>query len=635
MNRIPSLLLLLSSGIPLLAVPVCTPVVNNAKTCTYTRAVTIWVGTGSIAGAQSPSVDHVQMTDNITSALANAILSDTNSDARLKKNSALINFVSGISDQAWAQAAADNFPAQNNLAQAYSLQVASLNEIYGTGAVDYGPPVLLRSGIAYTLTAWDSVENGVTAHNVGVASVTVQQQDMTWSAQLPVGPGGFAGAMAQVASAGGWDTLFTFVNTGAVASAARLNFFDDAGSPMAVPVTDTASGTTATGGTYDQTLNPSASVTISTMGNTGQAAKIGWAQFVSPGNVSGYGIFRFPASKWEAVVPIETRSASSYVLAFDNTASLATGVAVANVTDNSTVVSVIIRNDAGTQIGTAQFSLAARGHVSFMLNQQYSSTAGRRGTVEFKTTAAGVLSVLGLRANGTALTTLPVLTNAATGGGSIAHVTFGGGFNSVIYLVNTGTTSTPFTLSFYDDAGNPLNASLFVLNPGTPASGTSITRTLGAGAMVAINVQPQGSTAVTGSAVVTSAGNVGGFEIFQWSTFGQEATVPLETRSPNAFLLAFDDTNGLTTGVAFSNPSSTDATVPVTIRDVDGQILQQSSFNLAALGHTSYLLPSRFLSTMERRGTIEFGVPAGGKLGVIGLRAKDDGTLTTIPIFAK
>ncbi|MEQ1887221.1 MAG: hypothetical protein ABL967_19315 [Bryobacteraceae bacterium] len=636
MNRISLVLFVVGACIPALAAPVCTPVVGNAKTCTYTRQVTFWVGTGSVAGAPASNVDYVHSTDNITSTLTNAILSDTNSDARLKKNGALIAFASGSNDQAWVQAPSDNFPAQSNLAQAYSEQVASLNQIYGTGAVvEYSVPETLRLNVTYTLTTWNTSESGVATSNIGVASVTVMQQNMSWNAQLPIGPGSYAGAMAQVASAGGWDTLFTFVNTGAVASSARLNFFDDAGFAMPLPITNAETGSTATVSTFDQTLNPGASVSIGTSGSAGQAAKIGWGQFVSPGNVSGYGIFRFPANKWEAVVPIDTRSASSYVIAFDNTGSLATGVAVANVSENTALVNVVIRNDAGAQIGTAQFSLPARGHVSFMLNQQYSSTANRRGTVEFKTTTSGVINVLGLRANGSALTTLPVLANVAAGGGSIAHVTYGGGFNSVIYLVNTGTASTSYTLSFFDEAGTAVNTSLFILNPGTPASGTSITRTLAAGAMVAINVQPQGSATTTGSAVVTSSGNVGGFEIFQWTTFGQEATVPLETRSPNAFLLAFDNTNGLTTGVAVANWTAAEVSVPVIVRATEGNILQQTSFFLPANGHTSFLLPTFFPPALERRGTVEFGVPNGSKVSVIGLRAKDDGTLTTIPIFAK
>ncbi len=42
-------------------------------------------------------------------------------------------------------------------------------------------------------------------------------------------------------------------------------------------------------------------------------------------------IFRFNPSGQEAVVPLENRNASGYILAFDNTNGIATGVAVNSV----------------------------------------------------------------------------------------------------------------------------------------------------------------------------------------------------------------------------------------------------------------------------------------------------------------
>ena len=39
--------------------------------------------------------------------------------------------------------------------------------------------------------------------------------------------------------------------------------------------------------------------------------------------------------------------------------------------------------------------------------------------------------------------------------------------------------------------------------------------------------------------------------------------------------------------------------------------------------------------TANKRGMVEFVVPQGGKISAIGLRAKNDGTLTTIPVLTK
>ena len=130
----------------------------------------------------------------------------------------------------------------------------------------------------------------------------------------------------------------------------------------------------------------------------------------------------------EAVVPLETRNASSYLLAFDNTNGLVLGVAVENVSAQNAVIPVIIRDDTGAVISAPgdHISLAGNGHTSFVLSDPASGfpvTASIRGTIEFDTPAGGQISVLGLRFSppNNALTTIPALANVGTGGGSIAH----------------------------------------------------------------------------------------------------------------------------------------------------------------------------------------------------------------------
>jgi hypothetical protein len=141
-----------------------------------------------------------------------------------------------------------------------------------------------------------------------------------------------------------------------------------------------------------------------------------------------------------------------------------------------------------------------------------------------------------------------------------------------------------------------------------------------------------------GSAQLTTTGSIGGFEVFRWTTFGQEASVPLETRTPNSFVLMFDDTNGLTTGVALANPSVSSAYVTMTLRDDTGAPLSSMQFFLPPRRHKSFMLPDPawFPAAANKRGTAEFLVPAGSQISVIGLRARSsDGTLTTIPVLTK
>ncbi len=110
-------------------------------------------------------------------------------------------------------------------------------------------------------------------------------------------------------------------------------------------------------------------------------------------------------------MPLENRNASSYLLAFDNTAGISTGVAVSNTSWQVVSVPVIVRDDTGTQIGTSAIPLAANGHGAFVLASQFPETAGIRGTLEFTTPDGAQLSVLGIRSPPThTFTTLPTLT---------------------------------------------------------------------------------------------------------------------------------------------------------------------------------------------------------------------------------
>jgi hypothetical protein len=486
------------------------------------------------------------------------------------------------------------------------------------------------------------------ASNTGAdrtASLTVAGVTFRIEQTGPTLPGAVAiGSLAQIASEGTWDTSFNYVNLGPAQAQTRTTFFDGNGGPLPLPFTfpqlPPASGPLLAS-MLDRSIDPNATLVMDSTGPANASALIGWGQLFSSGNLGGFSIFTNQALGWNAVVPLETRNAGSYILPFDNTGALTTGVAIANVAAQAATVPVTIRDDAGALIATASVALAARGQTSFMLNQQYPGTAAKRGTIEFDTpgagsSGAGQISVLGLRANGPALTTLPVLANLGTGGGSITHSTYNGGFTSSYYLVNTGTSATSFTLSFFDEAGNSQQVPLLLPQSGTTLTTGALTRTLAAGALLEVVTQAQDALPlVQGSAQLTTTGAIGGFEVFRWNTFGQEASVPIETRAPNSFLLMYDDTVGLTTGVALANLANAAASIKANIYDDTGKLIQTATVNLAARGHSSFMLPDVYAPTANKRGLVEFLVPQGGKISAIGVRATSAGTLTTIPVLAR
>jgi sugar lactone lactonase YvrE len=224
-----------------------------------------------------------------------------------------------------------------------------------------------------------------------------------------VGTGG--GSFAFLASGGdGWQTTFALVNTSSAAAPVTLNFFDPNGNPLPLPISFPQVGATvSTASSVTQTLAAGATLLIQSTG--APTLLTGSAQLVSTGNVSGFVIFRHNGQ--EAVVPMENRNASGYVLAFDNTAGTATGVAVNNVSSSTSPVNipVVIRDDQGNQLATDTLSVAANGDLSFTLvKDKYPQTANIRGTIEFDAPGGVQIGAVGIRAPAAlTYTSLPAL----------------------------------------------------------------------------------------------------------------------------------------------------------------------------------------------------------------------------------
>jgi len=123
-------------------------------------------------------------------------------------------------------------------------------------------------------------------------------------------------------------------------------------------------------------------------------------------------IFRNNPFDQEAVVPLETRNANAYLLAFDNTGGRATGIAINSVSSQPVNVPVVVRDDTGALIATDTLTLPANAHLSFVLGNppnKYPATANIRGTIEFDAPLSGLIGALGIRATGQTFTTLPAL----------------------------------------------------------------------------------------------------------------------------------------------------------------------------------------------------------------------------------
>ena len=394
--------------------------------------------------------------------------------------------------------------------------------------------------------------------------------------------------------------------------------------------------------TIARTISANASLIIETAGSPALPVMTGSAQLAATGAVDGFAILHHIVTGQEAAVPLESRTAPSYLLAFDNTAGRVLGVALENVSAQAANIPVVIRDDTGKIISPAgaTIPMAANGHFAFVLSdpqQGFPVTAKMRGTIEFDTPPGGKISALGIRFTppNNALTTIPALASVGTGGGSIAHFASGGdGWQTTFVLVNTGASAANATLKFFADDGTPLVLPLaFPQFAGATTAVPSITQTLAPGATLILD--SSGSSALlTGSAQLSTTGNIGGFVIFRHNN--QEAAAPWESRNPSSYLLAFDNTNGTATGVAINSVSAQTVMIPVVVRDDTGAQIATDTLQLAPNGHLAFTLAvDKYLNAAGIRGTIEFATPKGAQIGVYGLRISSAHTFTTLPVLAK
>ncbi len=500
------------------------------------------------------------------------------------------------------------------------------------------------SGTGTTALSFQVTANGGADQS---ATFTIAGLSFTVQEQAPAVSGlNLVGSMPHLAAEENWTTTFTLVNKSNSTATARLNLFGDRNDPtgtgpltltLAFPQLPLASDR-LDAAFLDDAIAAHASWISTTVVKPASTSLVGSAQLSAVGPVDGFAIFHQIPTEQEAVVPLETRNAGSYLLAYDNTSNIVLGIAVANISTQAANVNVVLRDDTGAQIGTPlPIALISNEHKSFVLSSQFPATANKRGTIEFDTPAGGQISVLGIRFTppNNALTTIPALANVGAGGGSFAHLAAGGdGWQTTFVLVNTGISATTAALSFFNDStGFPLTLPLSFPQQGGGVTMTVPTYTaqLAAGAS-AIIVSNGGSTLATGSAQLTSPGNVSGFVIFRHNN--QEAVVPMESRNASGYIIAFDNTGNTFTGIAINSVSAAPINVPVIIRDDTGAQIGTDTLSLAANGHMAFTLVSqKYPQTANIRGTIEFD----GVAGAVGIRIPTGvtTTYTTLPSLTK
>jgi hypothetical protein len=220
--------------------------------------------------------------------------------------------------------------------------------------------------------------------------------------------------------------------------------------------------------------------------------------------------------------------------------------------------------------------------------------------------------------------------------GVLSHIAAGGGWTTVITLVNTSGAAVPVTVALHNDDGSAVTLPVTTTQQGLSQTTTSssVNATMNPDTTLLISMGSQVASTVVGWADVTSTGPVGGFAIFRQTPqtgSPSEGTVPLQSQFPSTITLAYDNTAGFVMGVALANLSASSANITATIWDDSGSLLGTQTITIAGSGHTAFVLPNQLTLTTGRRGIVQFQSAATGGITGLGLRFSPFGTFTSVP----
>ena len=252
------------------------------------------------------------------------------------------------------------------------------------------------------------------------------------------------------------------------------------------------------------------------------------------------------------------------------------------------------------------------------------------GTLQFSTNPPVMSITMGFQATFTGTPPAPSLIRS----GVLSHIAAGGGWTTVITLVNTSAAAAPVKVVLHGDDGSALTLPVTTTQQGISQGSTTsaVSATINPNSTLLISTGDQVASTVVGWADVLSTGPLSGYAIFRSTPQTgppSEGTVPLQGQFPFTVTLPYDNTAGFVMGVALANLSTSFATVAVTMWDDIGNQLGTQFLSIAGSGHTAFVLPNQLPLTSGRRGIVRF--QATGGIAGLGLRFSPFGTFTSVP----
>jgi hypothetical protein len=311
------------------------------------------------------------------------------------------------------------------------------------------------------------------------------------------------------------------------------------------------------------TLPASGSVHTETAG-TASTVQVGYGAISPATGVAVIRSFSNGSLVSEAAVP-PTPAATQWTMYGEvGSGGVSTGVAIANPGTSPATLTLTLSNGNQT---TLQLGAGAQ-HAAF-INELFSNLSSFLGTLTVQSTVP--VSIVALRgtqnANGQfIISTIPLSSGSSGTGGFAAFpiITDGGGYNTDIILVNSGTTTSSgmvtFSFNVQTDQG----------------TNTQFPYTIPAGGMFRIRTAGASGTIVSGFASMSTNANsptpnaTAIIRLSSGSNLISETAVPAQTQISQAMMFGSLEAN-LRTGLALLNGQSQDVLVTLTPLDGSGQ----------------------------------------------------------------
>jgi hypothetical protein len=300
-----------------------------------------------------------------------------------------------------------------------------------------------------------------------------------------------------------------------------------------------------------------------------------------------------------------SKPTKSFTVYIDNTNNAFSGYAIANFGTSPANLTLTLRNQAGTRVDSLALTIPAGQHLAKFAVEHFPLTApaGFEGSLE--ATSDQSVAAVALRYDNPLMdvfSTIPVLVDEASTTLYFPQAADGSGYRTSFILINPEDAATTAKMEFFADDGSPLYL---------PIGGSlqsSVDVPLAARGTARLITDGTSSGIKVGWVKVTAPTKVGGSSIFQTADKGIITSEAGVAASPLAthFTTYVESLGATQSGLAISNPVTSEAVVTLNLRDADGAVVATTKLKLPALGHVAKFFWQWFpLGFDEFSGTLE------------------------------